>query len=49
MLLVNGGPANSGCKRPLREPRAGWTCSQGHDNKGYVVRCLTGGCNEKRP
>lgn len=50
MLRVNvPGGANSGCKQPLREPREAWTCRNGHDNKGFATRCLTAGCNERRP
>lgn len=49
MLRVNGGPANSGIKLPLKEKHQPWTCSEGHDNKGNWTRCLTPGCNEKRP
>jgi hypothetical protein len=47
-LLVKGGPAGSGSKRPLAAPRAAWRCSNGHENRGFAVRCLTFGCNEKR-
>jgi hypothetical protein len=49
MLQVNGGPAESGIKRPLQEPRGDWTCTAGHVNRGYCVRCLVAGCNERRP
>lgn len=49
MLRVNGGPANSGCKLPLKEPAKDWVCSGGHENKGWWTRCLTSGCNERRP
>lgn len=49
MLKVNGGPAASGVKLPLKEPLSKvWNCSQGHVNKGYWTRCLTAGCNERR-
>lgn len=49
MLRVNvPGGANSGIKRPKSEPRKDWSCSNGHANRGYVVRCLVTGCNEKR-
>lgn len=49
MLRVNGGPARSGVKLPLRDQRPDWTCSQGHANRGWCIRCITSGCNEKRP
>lgn len=48
-LLIQGGPANSGCKRPLKEaPKIPWTCSRDHENPRYASRCLTLGCNEER-
>lgn len=49
MLRVNGGPAGSGTviKRPAREA---WMCEHCRGaNKGSHVRCMTAGCNEKRP
>lgn len=49
MLRINGGPANSGTKVPLKAKPAEWTCAQGHENKGYWVSCMTQGCREKRP
>ena len=47
-MLIKGGPANSGTKLPKRDARDRWECSQGHSNKGYWVRCMVSGCNEKR-
>jgi hypothetical protein len=52
-LSTHGGPADSG--RKLRrasdaEPKQAWICKRcGLVNKGYWRRCLTLGCNEKRP
>jgi len=46
------GAAGSGTKfRPFKQsdPKPDWHCSNGHENKGYWTRCLTAGCNEKRP
>lgn len=51
-LSTHGGPADSG--RKLRrasdcEPKLRWVCRCGFLNAGYLLRCLTPGCNEKRP
>jgi hypothetical protein len=52
-ISTHGGPADSG--RKLRrqrdaEPKPDWICpSCGLEMKGYLRRCLTLGCNEKRP
>lgn len=52
-LSTHGGPADSG--RKLRrasdaEPKDDWTCpSCRHVNRGYTTRCLTAGCNARRP
>lgn len=52
-LRVNvPGAADSGRKfRPASaaDPRPDWRCSQGHENRGRWLRCLTAGCNERRP
>lgn len=48
-LLVTGGPAYSGHKPALKERPKDWTCANGHPNRGYAVRCMTDGCQEKRP
>jgi hypothetical protein len=47
-MLVRGGPANSGTKRPLKDPAADWVCVNGHPNRGYASICLTDACREKR-
>lgn len=49
MVLIKGGPANSGTKRAKKAPSKDWTCQNGHTNRGYATRCLTSGCREKRP
>ena len=48
MLAKVQGGTNARCKQPRQEPRADWTCSNGHHCRGYHVRCLTAGCNERR-
>lgn len=49
-LRVNvPGAADSGKVRGKKPPHGDWTCSNGHPCKGYWTRCLTVGCNEKRP
>jgi hypothetical protein len=47
-MLVRGGPANSGVKRPLREPyRVAWVCGCKVQHPSYYVRCER--CRERRP
>jgi hypothetical protein len=52
-LSTHGGPADSG--RKLRTataaaPKPDWRCpSCGLQMRGYLIRCLTIGCNAKRP
>lgn len=42
-MLVQGGPANSGKKRPLREkPTAWWRCSCVRIHKPYMATCDCG-------
>lgn len=49
-MLLKGGPANSGTKKPLApKHKDPWRCVNGHDNRPYAVTCLTLGCREKRP
>ena len=46
------GAAGSGTKfapYEARAPKPDWTCANGHDCKGCWTRCLTAGCNERRP
>ena len=46
-MLVKGGPANSGSKRPLREKgKDSWRCECGTEHRYYVARCGT--CRVKR-
>lgn len=47
-IRVNGG-TGAGCKPPMREMPGEWLCENGHSNKGAWSRCLTAGCNVKRP
>lgn len=47
-IRVTGG-TGAGCKPAVTEIPADWSCSLGHQNKGRWQRCLTSGCNEKRP
>lgn len=47
-LLVQGGPANSGRKRPPKERRkTPWTCECSEQHPPYYVRCHR--CRMKRP
>lgn len=52
-LSTHGGPADSG--RKLRrlidfERKEDWPCDRcGFFNRGYCIRCMTPGCNAKRP
>lgn len=46
------GAANSGHRfatSKQQSPKSDWRCTEGHENKGRWTRCLTPGCNEKRP
>lgn len=46
-MLVQGGPANSGTKRVLRDkPREAWTCKCQETHPPYLVRCPR--CRTKR-
>lgn len=50
IVRVQGG-TGAGSKRPLREldPRS-WHCPSCLEiNKPYHARCMTAGCNQKRP
>lgn len=46
-MLVQGGPAQSGRKRPLREKaRHAWRCACEKVHPSYLIRCST--CRVKR-
>lgn len=46
-MLVQGGPGNSGTKRPLREqPKDAWRCACRAVHPYYVARCSR--CRVKR-
>lgn len=47
-VKVDGGGTNAG-RRTTSEPHDNWVCSDGHKNLGRWTRCLTKGCNERRP
>lgn len=50
MLATRGGPAGSGKRFPPKEqPKEGWTCPEGHENRSYAKCCMAPGCREKRP
>lgn len=49
-VKIDDGGTNAGNRPPLAEQRHDtWRCSEGHDNKPNHTRCMTSGCNERRP
>lgn len=48
-IRVKGG-TGAGIRQPLKDPRGPWRCDEcSATNKGYHARCMTAGCNRKRP
>jgi hypothetical protein len=47
-IRVAGG-TGAGCRTPPTPVPGQWTCENGHVNKGAWTRCLTAGCNVRRP